>query len=101
MLYLPREEPEASRALAVRPERDPCQSLGWLTCFAWHRRTVPPLLPPVRVEPLEDKGTLVILTPERLSAGNPEHVALALGVQAVLDEQNLLAPVIPPRPPRS
>ena len=85
----------------LREDKDRRPSLGWLTYFASHRGPVPPLAPPVRVEPLEDKGTLVILTSERLSAGNPEHVALALGVQAVLDEQNLLAPVIPPRPPRS
>ena len=131
LLYLPHEEPEASRVLtmpvalailramvrawepdlgvvtprdmyeALRQEEDCRQSLGWLTYLSARRGPVPPLPPPVRVEPLEDRGTLIILTPERLSAGNPEHVALALGVQAVLDEQNLLAPVIPSRPPRS
>ena len=85
----------------LRQEEDWRQPLGWLTYLSARRGTVPPLPPPVRVESLEDKGTLVILTSERLSVGNPEHVALALGVQAVLDEQNLLAPVIPPRPPRS
>ena len=38
---------------------------------------LPALPAPVRIEPVEDKGTLVILTPKRFSASNPEHVALA------------------------
>ena len=85
----------------LREEEDRRQPLGWLTYLSARRGTVPPLPPPVRIEPLADKGTLIILTPERLSGGNPEHVALARRVQAMLDEQNLLAPVIPSRPPRS
>jgi hypothetical protein len=55
----------------------------------------------VRAEPVGDKGTLVILTPERLSPSNPEHVALAWRVQKLLEERGLLRLVIErrPRPP--
>jgi hypothetical protein len=47
----------------------------------------------VRVEPVEDKGTLVILTPERFTASNPEHVALAATVQELLGRAGLLKPL--------
>jgi hypothetical protein len=44
----------------------------------------------VRIEPVEDKGTLIILTPERFTASNPEHVALAERVRELLDRAGLL-----------
>lgn len=75
--------------------------LGWMTYFSLERGAVPTLPAPVRVEPVGDKGTLVILTPERLSPSNPEHVALAWRVQKLLEERGLLRLVIErrPRPP--
>lgn len=69
---------------------------GWVTYFSRERGTVPPLPAPVRIEPVEDKGTLVILTPERFTASNPEHVALAARVQELLDRAGLLRPLNPP-----
>jgi len=59
------------------------------------RGTVPPLPSPVSIELVEDKGTLIILTPERFTAANPEHVALAERVGEVLDRAGLLKPVQP------
>jgi hypothetical protein len=76
---------------ALRPEdRDPRGFVGWLTYLSRTRGEVPPLPPPVRVEPVEDKGTLIVLAPERLSASNPEHLALGRRVQEVLDSKDLL-----------
>jgi Immunity protein 52 len=72
--------------------------LGWMTYFSRERGEVPALPAPVRVEPVDDKGTLVILTSERLSPSNPEHVALAWRVQKLLDERGLLRLVVE-RPP--
>jgi hypothetical protein len=69
--------------------------VGWLMYFSRQRGAVPPLPAPVRVEPVEDKGTLVILTPERFTATNPEHVALAAHVHEVLDRAGLLHPLKP------
>jgi Immunity protein 52 len=69
--------------------------VGWLTYLSHQGGEVPPLPESVRVEPVEDKGTLIILTSERLSANNPEHLALGRRVQELLDERNLLRPVIP------
>jgi hypothetical protein len=46
---------------------------------------------------VEDKGSLVVLGPERLSAANPEHLALGRGVQQVLEERGLLKRVVPRR----
>ncbi|WP_257453628.1 immunity 52 family protein [Archangium lipolyticum] len=70
--------------------------LGWMTYFSHARGQVPALPAPVRVEPVEDKGTLVILTPERLTPSNPEHVALARRVQELLAETGLFRPVVQP-----
>jgi hypothetical protein len=87
---------EAYRDLRDEPVGPPYT--GWLMYFAHHWGVVPPLPSPVRVEPVEDKGTLVILTPERLTPSNPEHVALARRVQNQLEERGLLRLVIQPRP---
>jgi len=64
--------------------------LGWLLYFSHERGEVPALPEPVRVVPVEDKGSLVILTPERFSVRDPAHVALARQVNAVLVEAGLL-----------
>lgn len=64
--------------------------MGWLTYYSRQWGEVPPLPEPVRVEPMEDKGALVVLTPERLSTTNPEHVALGLSAQQSLEKRGLL-----------
>ncbi|HLL00234.1 MAG TPA: immunity 52 family protein [Myxococcaceae bacterium] len=69
--------------------------VGWVMYFSRLRGTVPPLPAPVRIEPVEDQGTLVILTPERFTASNPEHVALAARVHELLDRAGLLRPLQP------
>ncbi|WP_224248711.1 immunity 52 family protein [Hyalangium gracile] len=70
-------------------------SAGWVMYFSRLRGTVPPLPAPVRIEPVEDKGTLVILTPERFTASSPEHVALAARVHELLNRAGLLRPLLP------
>jgi hypothetical protein len=69
--------------------------VGWVMYFSRERGPVPPLPAPVRIEPVEDKGTLVLLTPERFTASNPEHVALAARVHELLDGAGLLRPLRP------
>jgi hypothetical protein len=85
---------EAHRdSVTERPK--PGTFVGWVMYFSRLRGTVPPLPAPVRIEPVEDKGTLVILTPERFTASNPEHVALAARVHDLLDRAGLLRPLQP------
>ncbi|WP_338865568.1 immunity 52 family protein [Myxococcus stipitatus] len=67
--------------------------VGWVTYLARHRGMVPSLPAPVRVELVEGKGTLIILTPERFTASNPDHVALAEQVRELLDRAGLLKPL--------
>lgn len=69
--------------------------VGWVTYFSRHRGTVPPLPAPARIDCVEDKGTLLILTPDRFTASNPEHVALAEQVRELLDRAGLLKPIQP------
>jgi hypothetical protein len=68
--------------------------VGWLMYFPRSRGTVPPLPAPVRIEPMEDKGTLVVLTPELLTEAHPGHVELAQRVQELLAKAGLLSPVV-------
>ncbi|ATB38236.1 hypothetical protein CYFUS_003669 [Cystobacter fuscus] len=68
--------------------------MGWVTYFSRQRGEVPALPEPVCVEPVEQKGTLVLLSPERISGRNPEHLALGRRVQQLLDEQGLLRRVV-------
>jgi Immunity protein 52 len=69
--------------------------VGWVTYLSGRRGTVPPLPAPVRIEPVEDKGSLILLTPERLTASNPEHVELGSRVRELLAGAGLLQPVTP------
>ncbi|MFP2925356.1 immunity 52 family protein [Pyxidicoccus sp. 3LG] len=68
-------------------------SLGWITYLSRRIGTVPPLPVPVRIEPVDDKGTLIILTSERFTVANPEHVALARRVRELLVRARLMQPV--------
>jgi|SRR5215217_2338769 len=67
-------------------------SLGWVTYLSNRLGRLPPLPSPVRIEQIEDKGTLIVLTPERFTASNPGHVALAESVRELLDRAGLLKP---------
>ncbi|WP_164007202.1 immunity 52 family protein [Pyxidicoccus trucidator] len=67
--------------------------VGWVTYLSRRRGVVPPLPAPVRIEPVEGQGTLVVLTPERLTASNPTHVELGQRVLKLLDRAGLMQPV--------
>ncbi|HEX8440482.1 immunity 52 family protein [Archangium sp.] len=69
--------------------------MGWVTYFSRRRGPLPSLPSPVRVEPVEDKGSLVILTPDRFSTSNTAHVELARTVAGLLDQAGLLGPLKP------
>ena len=64
--------------------------VGWVTYLSRRLGRVPPLPAPVRIEPVGELGSLVILTPERFTASNPEHLALAERVRERLDAAGLL-----------
>jgi hypothetical protein len=78
-------------ALIPQDEEEPY--VGWFTYLSRRRGTVPPLPAPVRIEPVENKGTLITLTPERLTVNNPEHVRLAIQVRNLLARAKLLGPM--------
>ena len=80
---------------SVTEKAKPGTFVGWVMYFSRLRGTVPPLPAPVRIEPVADKGTLVVLTPKRFTASNPEHVALAARVHELLDQAGLLQPLQP------
>jgi hypothetical protein len=72
--------------------------VGWVTYFSRRRGELPSLPEPVHVEPVDDKGSLLILTPDHLTASNPAHLALGRRVQELLKERGLLRRVVEPRP---
>jgi hypothetical protein len=65
--------------------------VGWLTYLSRRLGRVPPLPAPVRIEPVGSLGWLLTLSPERMTASNPEHVALTVRVRELLDRAGLLA----------
>jgi hypothetical protein len=67
--------------------------VGWIMYFPRQLGPLPPLPSPVQIEPVEDKGSLVILTPERFTASNPGHVALAARVHETLSQAGVLKPL--------
>jgi hypothetical protein len=69
--------------------------VGWVTYLSRRLGRVPPLPAPVRIEPVEDRGALIVLTPERLTASDPEHVELGRRVGELLTRAGLMPPVTP------
>jgi hypothetical protein len=66
------------------------KGVNWIMYFSRACGTVPPLPAPVRIEPVGDRGMLVILSPEPLVASNPEHLQLGRRVQTLLKKAGLL-----------
>ena len=64
--------------------------VGWLTYLSRRLGTVPPLPAPVRIEPVGTLGWLLILSPEPMTANNPEHVAFTARVRELLDRAGLI-----------
>ncbi|NVJ21733.1 immunity 52 family protein [Myxococcus sp. AM011] len=83
---------EAYRTMDARQD-EADMWLGWVTYLARSRGKVPPLPAPVRIERVEDLGTLIVLTPERFTVANPEHMALARRVRELLARAGLMQPV--------
>jgi hypothetical protein len=63
--------------------------VGWLMYLSKRMGQVPPLLAPASITPIENKGTLIIVTPERYTATNPAHVKAADWVAAALNRAGL------------
>jgi hypothetical protein len=70
--------------------------VGWVTYHSRDRGELPPLPAPARIEPVEDKGALIVLMEERLTGRNPEHVERALRVGELLARAGCRQPVIEP-----
>ncbi|HYO58161.1 Imm52 family immunity protein [Archangium sp.] len=64
--------------------------VGWVTYLSRRLGKVPPLPAPVRIEPVGALGWLLVLSPERMTASNPEHVALTARVRELLDRAGLI-----------
>jgi hypothetical protein len=64
--------------------------VGWLTYLSRRLGTLPPLPAPVRIEPVGALGWLLVLSPEPMTASNPEHVAFTARVRELLDRAGLI-----------
>lgn len=64
--------------------------VGWLTYLSRRLGTLPPLPAPVRIEPVGELGWLLILSPEPMTASNPEHVAFTARIRELLDRAGLI-----------
>jgi hypothetical protein len=70
--------------------------VGWLTYLSRRLGQVPPLPAPVRIEPVGALGWLLTLSPELMTASNPEHVAFTARVRELLDRAGLVEIPEPP-----
>ncbi|XHF11236.1 immunity 52 family protein [Archangium gephyra] len=64
--------------------------VGWLTYLSRRLGSLPPLPAPVRIEPVGTLGWLLVLSPEPMTASNPEHVAFTARVRELLDRARLI-----------
>jgi hypothetical protein len=64
--------------------------VGWLTYLSRRLGKLPPLPAPVRIEPVGTLGWLLVLSPEPMTASNPEHVAFTARVRELLDRAGLI-----------
>ncbi|WNG54365.1 hypothetical protein F0U59_05895 [Archangium gephyra] len=64
--------------------------MGWLTYLSRRLGKLPPLPAPVRIEPVGALGWLLVLSPEPMTASNPEHVAFTARVRELLDRAGLI-----------
>ncbi|WP_043430589.1 Imm52 family immunity protein [Cystobacter fuscus] len=71
-------------------KRQPEVRVGWLTYLSRRLGTLPPLPAPVRIEPVGTLGWLLVLSPEPMTADNPEHVAFTARVRQLLDRAGLI-----------
>lgn len=79
---------ELWRQLSLEAKAD--TFVGWMTWVPRAHGAVLQLPDPAREEEVEDRGILVVLTPERLRSDDPEHLALARRVQRSLEARGLL-----------
>ena len=71
--------------------------VGWLTYLSRRLGKLPPLPAPVRIEPVGALGWLLTLSPEPMTASNPEHVAFTSRIRELLDRAGLIErPQAPP-----
>ncbi|HYO67179.1 MAG TPA: Imm52 family immunity protein [Archangium sp.] len=64
--------------------------VGWLTYLSRRLGKLPPLPAPVRIEPVGTLGWLLVLSPEPMTASNPEHVAFTTRIRELLDRAGLI-----------
>ncbi|HEX8819487.1 MAG TPA: Imm52 family immunity protein [Archangium sp.] len=64
--------------------------VGWLTYLSHRLGKLPPLPAPVRITPVGTLGWLLVLSPERMTANNPEHVSFTTRVRELLDRAGLI-----------
>ncbi|KFA93852.1 Imm52 family immunity protein [Archangium violaceum] len=64
--------------------------IGWLTYLSRQLGTLPPLPAPVLIEPVGTLGWLLILSPEPMTASNPEHVAFTRRIRDMLDRAGFI-----------
>lgn len=80
----------SSQMVDVIEKRKSEVRVGWLTYLSSRLGRLPPLPAPVRIEPVGTLGWLLILSPEPMTASNPEHVAFTARVRELLDRAGLI-----------
>ena len=82
----------SSEMVSIFDKKDGAVRIGWLTYLSRRLGRLPPLPAPVRIESVGEQGWLLTLSPEPMSANNPEHVAHTARVRELLDRAGLIQP---------
>jgi hypothetical protein len=80
----------ADSYMKARPDMfDYAPRIGWLIYISRRLGRAPPLPAPASIVPVENKGALIIVTPDRFTGTNPSHVEAADRIAAALDRSGL------------
>jgi len=72
---------------ALQQHKDPT---GWMIYLSRRRGRIPPLPAPARVVPVDDLGSIVVVTEEPFRPDNPDHVERADRIFDLLDHAGLM-----------
>ncbi len=67
--------------------------MGWMVYLSRQRGVIPPLPPPVQVLPIGTQGSVIVITNDRFTAGNPTHTEIADQAAKMLNQAGLLGPL--------
>lgn len=77
----------------LKDQRDNSPQIGWITYLSVPSENIPSSIAPARTVSLQPNGSLIVVTDERFTASDVNHIQTANQVTAELSRRNLLKAV--------